>query len=211
MIFIKREKKSALSRQRILDAALEEFSHYGYMAASLNRVCQEKDISKGMIYHYFKDKDEIYLICIKDCFEKLTDYIKENYREADLPIEDLLKKYFDTRMEFFSKNPLYLGIFLDLVLNTPDHLRDEILEIRNGFDSLNISIFRSMLENVDLREGLSLDNLVEDFRLYMNFFNLVFKDMLKKEISQEDAFKEHEKRIHRQLEIILYGILKDGK
>ena len=49
---MKREEKNALSRQRILDAAMEEFSRRGYEGASLNTVCAEKGLSKGIIYHY---------------------------------------------------------------------------------------------------------------------------------------------------------------
>mgnify|MGYP002539826609 CR=1 FL=1 len=64
---MKREEKNALSRQRILDAAMEEFSRNGYDGASLNTVCAEKGISKGIIYHYFKDKDELYL----DAYDKI--------------------------------------------------------------------------------------------------------------------------------------------
>ena len=60
---MKREEKNSLARQRILDAALEEFSSRGYEGASLNTVCAEKGISKGIIYHHFKDKDELYLLC----------------------------------------------------------------------------------------------------------------------------------------------------
>ena len=39
-----REEKNALSRQRILEAALEEFSQKGYEAASLSNVCAEKGL-----------------------------------------------------------------------------------------------------------------------------------------------------------------------
>lgn len=48
-VFMKREEKSALSRQRILEAAMEEFSLKGYEGASLNAVWAEKGISKGII------------------------------------------------------------------------------------------------------------------------------------------------------------------
>lgn len=208
MIFLKREKKSAESRKRILDAALEEFANNGYMGASLNRVCQEKNISKGMIYHYFKDKDQLYLLCLEACFDELTSYIRENKNRKDLDLESRLKDYFDTRLEFFIERPLYLGIFLDLVLNGPDHLRDQIKKIRSDFDQENISILRDILSSVSLRKDLDLDTVVDDFRFYMNYFNLAFKDLLSEGISKEEALKEHEKRCHRQLEIILYGVLE---
>ena len=56
---MKREEKNAVSRQRILSAAMEEFSRKGYEGASLSTLCAEKEISKGLIYHYFSGKEEL--------------------------------------------------------------------------------------------------------------------------------------------------------
>ena len=42
---MKREEKSAVSRQRILTAAMEEISRKGYEGASLSTLCAEKEIS----------------------------------------------------------------------------------------------------------------------------------------------------------------------
>ena len=69
---MKREEKNILSRQRSLEAALREFSEKSYDTASMNTICTENNISKGIIYHYFKDKDELYLLCAGECFDKLT-------------------------------------------------------------------------------------------------------------------------------------------
>ena len=69
---MKQEEKSALARRRILDAAMREFAHKGYEGASLNTVCAENGISKGIIYHHFRDKSELYLLCVEECFDALT-------------------------------------------------------------------------------------------------------------------------------------------
>ena len=69
---MKREEKSAVSRQRILTAAMEEISRKGYEGASLSTLCAEKEISKGLIYHYFSGKDELYLLCVEQCFDAFT-------------------------------------------------------------------------------------------------------------------------------------------
>lgn len=64
---MKREEKNLQSRQKIMDAAWKEFGEKSYAEASLNTICKEGDISKGIIYHYFKDKDELYS---PDCWSK---------------------------------------------------------------------------------------------------------------------------------------------
>ena len=53
---MKREEKNQISRQRILESAAKEFAEKGYGLSSINVICAEGDISKGILYHYFKDK-----------------------------------------------------------------------------------------------------------------------------------------------------------
>ena len=73
---MKREEKNQQTRRKILDNALAEFSRRGYGASSVNTICAAKDISKGIIYHYFKTKDELYLACVEECFQRLTDHLR---------------------------------------------------------------------------------------------------------------------------------------
>ncbi|MCI6966783.1 TetR/AcrR family transcriptional regulator [bacterium] len=210
---MKREEKNALSRQRILDAAMREFSEKGYESASLNTVCQEYGISKGIIYHYFKDKDALYLLCAEKCFSAVTAYLQETAKQLSGTVEQRLQAYFDTRLRFFADNPLYLGIFADAAFNPPAALSAEIAECRREFDALNISVLTELLNSRPLREGLSVTAIVEDFRIYMDFFNLRFKASFGGKCPLETALKEHEERCHRQLDILLHGVLgeKDGK
>lgn len=204
---MKREEKNALSRQRILDAALREFSKKGYDAASLNTICAENEISKGIIYHYFKDKDELYLLCAAECFEKLTDYLKEAGEGNAESLEGCLRSYFDARLQFFAEHPVYLGIFLNAVLHPPGHLLAEMATVRKSFDELNVSTLSRLLESVPLRKGTSIPAVVEDFRMYMDYFNARFQSVLGNAQNPEQALREHEERCHRQLDILLYGVL----
>ena len=204
---MKRGEKNALSRQRILDAAMREFSERGYDAASLNTLCAENDISKGLIYHHFKDKDELYLLCTADCFDRLTAYLGALQTDtADSP-ETRLRRYFDARLHFFTENPVYLGIFLNAVLYPPTHLAAELAKVRNEFDRQNVLILTTLLESASLREGLAVSEIVADFRMYMDYFNARFRTVLANADSPEQAIHEHEERCHRQLGILLYGVL----
>lgn len=207
---MKREEKNALSRQRILEAALQEFSEKGYESASLNTVCTEYGISKGIIYHYFKDKDELYLLCVKECFEKLTESLKEIAAGLTGTAEEKLRSYFDARLRFFSGSPLYLGIFSGAALNPPAALFSEIAKCRREFDRLNIAVLTELLNSELLRDEISVPAVVEDFSIYMDFFNMRFKADLNGSQSASEVLIEHEERCHRQLNILLYGVLRRG-
>lgn len=51
--------KSARTRARLMDAAVEVFARQGIEAASVNEIAQAADVANGTFYNHFKDKDEI--------------------------------------------------------------------------------------------------------------------------------------------------------
>ena len=65
-----------------MTAALVEFGEKGYEAASINVICAESQISKGLLYHNFKSKDDLYLQCVKLCYNQMTEYL--NCSEEEL-------------------------------------------------------------------------------------------------------------------------------
>lgn len=204
---MKREEKNALSRQRILNAAMEEFSGKGYEGASLNTICSEKGISKGIIYHYFKDKNELYLLCVEECFREVTAYLEEHTASSGGPAGKRLQDYFNARLRFFADHPLCLGIFAEAVFNPPAGLGAEIAMRKAEFDRLNISVLTGLLESEPLREGLTVSSIVEDFRMYMDIFNMRFRAVVRDDQPMEELLKKHEERCRRQLDIMLYGVL----
>ena len=204
---MKREEKNELSRRRILEAASAEFAENGYDAASLNTICAKYDISKGIIYHYFRDKDELYLLCAASCYERLTACLTGAAGGGGTAAEKL-QNYFDVRIKFFAENPRDLGIFLDTTLTPPAHLAAALADIRRPFDGQNIRILTDMLQNAPLRDGLSVPALAEDFRTYMDYFNARFRAALSSAKTPRQAIAEHEERCRRQVGILLYGVLE---
>lgn len=199
-----RDEKNLQTRQKIIDSALQEFSEKSYGEASLNTICSAGNISKGIIYHYFKDKDELYLICVKECFDALTDYLGGVVTVKDVPIEAALERYFDARITFFGEHPLYLGVFCSAVMNPPAHLSTAIDEITADLDAQAVSILTALLETVKLRPDVTAVEVVEVFREYQDFVNARFQMKAAGEIT----LKEHERRCRRSLQILLYGVIE---
>jgi AcrR family transcriptional regulator len=53
-------KLDAERRDRLLEAAAEEFAAHGYGPASLNKLIQRLGLSKGQFYYYFDDKADLF-------------------------------------------------------------------------------------------------------------------------------------------------------
>lgn len=54
------QKLDATRRRSILTAAAEEFGEHGFEQASYNRIIERAGISKGAMYYYFSDKDDLF-------------------------------------------------------------------------------------------------------------------------------------------------------
>lgn len=199
-----RDEKNLQTRQKVIDSALLEFSEKSYGEASLNTICTAGNLSKGIIYHYFKDKDELYLICVKECFDALTEYLSGVVTVKDVPIERGLSNYFDARITFFAEHPLYLGVFCSAVMHPPAHLSAAIDEITTAFDGQSVSILTALLGTVKLRADVTTAEVVEVFCEYQDFVNTRFQ----MKTVGETTLKEHEQRCRRSLQILLYGVIE---
>lgn len=201
---MKREEKNQQMRRRIMDSALAEFSKKGYGAGSINTICASQDLSKGIVYHYFHTKDDLFLACVEECFSLLTESVREKMGTMGGGAQKRLEIYFNARMNFFEQFPVYQQIFCEAVISPPDHLREEIQARKEVFDKLNIQILEQILEPVALRPQVTREGVINIFRLFQDFINAYSYD---KKLSGHE-FETHEQTCRKAIDILLYGVVE---
>ena len=200
-----REEKNQQTRRRIMDNALSEFSTRGYGASSVNTICASKDISKGIIYHYFDTKDELYLACVEECFQRLTAHLRSALpASGEGTVEEQLEQYFSARVAFFKMYPVYQPIFCEAVISPPDHLRSQIQARRQPFDDLTVDTLTRLLRPLPLHPDLTIGEVVDTFRKFQDFINAEYKFSL---LSPEE-FKRRDEHCRKALYILLYGVVE---
>lgn len=201
------EEKSAAARLRILQAAQAAFAQDGYDGTSLSAMCRDYGISKGILYHHFKDKDDLYLCCVSNCFQMLAADLV-SVRRAPTEPETRITAYFNARTQYFAEHPAHLGLFLQTLFGQPSHLAEQLASIRKLLDQVNIDILTDLLSSVPLREGLIVSEVVDDIRMYMDYFNLRAWVNSSQFASLEETFRAHEQACRRQIHMLLYGALQ---
>lgn len=76
-------KLEPAERRRILAVAAEEFAEHGYEAASYNRIIERSGLSKGAMYYYFDDKEDLYATALRDAMERLVLDVSEMASATD--------------------------------------------------------------------------------------------------------------------------------
>lgn len=199
---MKREEKNQLSRQKILESAMKEFGDQGYGLSSINTICSAGNISKGILYHYFKDKDELYLACVKEIFDGLTAALKDVAVPGARGMEDGFKRYFDRRLVYFGEHPSSQKIFCEAIVSTPPQLREQIQGIKEEFDRLNVDILTSLLGQVKLCPGITTGEVVEIFRMYQDFAGARYQ------MGMDRSPQTYEEICRKSVSVLLYGVIE---
>jgi AcrR family transcriptional regulator len=83
--------KTALRREAILDAALEEFSASGFAATRLDDVARRAGVAKGTIYLHFQDKESLFQELIRYQLSPVVGAF-ETVLAADLPLSAIVDR-----------------------------------------------------------------------------------------------------------------------
>jgi AcrR family transcriptional regulator len=152
--------KAADARARILDAAEAELGARGFVTASTNAVAEAAGVAKGLVFHYFGSKTELFLAVL----DRVTERVIESYLTHSEPWPaDLFERLYAISMHkirLFQRDRDAYRV-LAMLTDAPDELRDVLLA-RAG--EVRRRIWPKLLAGVDtscLRPGVSLDAALE--------------------------------------------------
>ena len=73
----RRTRRSARTRERILQAATEVFARRGFHGARVADIAEQAGIAYGLVYHHFRNKDEILAAIFSERWSRYVQYIEE--------------------------------------------------------------------------------------------------------------------------------------
>ena len=76
-------------RRLILDAAIRVFAREGFHRCRVSDIAKEADVAYGLVYHYFRSKDEILNTIFSERWALLLESIAEVERQ-ELPVRQKL-------------------------------------------------------------------------------------------------------------------------
>lgn len=99
-------------KERLIEACLEEFSHYTFSDSSINRIIKNCDISRGSFYQYFENKEDCYMeilgIIAQEKYEIFKDVVKD---ESFSVFDDYINMLKQVRV-WMERQPRYYKIGL---------------------------------------------------------------------------------------------------
>lgn len=161
-MFAKFRSLDSSKQDRILNAAMKEFAGRGYELASTNEIVKEAGISKGLLFHYFTNKKQLYLYCYDYSVEVS---MREFYQKLDRSITDFidrLRQISQMKLEVLANYPEMFHFIESAYTETSPDVRQELetrLAAFMGGESLKIMDgidYSSFREDVDLQQMIQI-------------------------------------------------------
>ena len=139
----------------ITAAALAAFAENGYAATRVDEVAKRAGVSKGLLYLYFKTKEELFKAVIRSFISPRIDALISNIEASDLSAEEFIRGPFLQFASSIPKSPAKILLKL-MVAEGPKH--PELIAwywenvVSRGIDALRTMIQRGV-DNGEFRES----------------------------------------------------------
>lgn len=127
---MKQTEKSALSREYIINCAVNEFGKKGFASSSVNNICRDGDISKGKMYHYFDSKESLYFECVVFCLASLSSHLDTFQTDFEKSFEENLLRFFSHWQDFWKENPDMIPVIMESKILPPPSLARKLYDFR---------------------------------------------------------------------------------
>ena len=92
--------------REICAAALEVFAEKGFAAAKLDEIARRAGVSKGTLYLYFKDKQELFRAVVRETVSPNIDAVRASLEQMDLPFDQIIRAFLPRFAELTKRLPM---------------------------------------------------------------------------------------------------------
>jgi len=190
-------------RERLINACIEEFGENGYNKASTNSIVKKAGISKGLLFHYFENKESLFKYVEEYVMHMVIETIQEqvDWNETDFfnrliqvaVIKSRLTFRFPKIFDFFTsilsnmsyddlaayREELAPGLLEKVYIHNIDYSKFKPgLDMEKTMKIINWVIEKYSLELLDdmikNKESFEYSSVINDFQGYMDILKKAF-------------------------------------
>ena len=119
---ITKRRDPVATRNKLLTAARHEFARSGLAGARVDEIAERAGVNKQLVYHYFGDKDALYLAVLEWVYEEIRAQERLLNLEG-LPPERAIKKLIESSFDHLAAHPDFIVLLNDENRGGARHVR----------------------------------------------------------------------------------------
>lgn len=144
----------------IANAAAALFAKYGYKKTTIDEIVAAADISKGLFYHYYSNKKELYLELYDTYTKLLSDSIAKEIDTDNMDFFDRLKQISHLRIAFINQYPDLWGFLYTAYYEQHPDVTAEIKAMNQQLVQKSHTGAASNIDWSKLKEGVAPDTAI---------------------------------------------------
>jgi len=112
----------AATQRKLLTAARREFAQNGLAGARVDEIAARAGFNKQLVYHYFGDKDALYLAVLEWVYEEIREQEHKLNLEG-LPPEQAIRKLIESSFDHLAAHPDFIVLLNDENRGGARHVR----------------------------------------------------------------------------------------
>ena len=146
----------AATRRKLLTAARREFASSGLAGARVDEIAARAGVNKQLVYHYFGDKDALYLAVLEWVYEEIRAQERKLNLEG-LPPEQAIKKLIESSFDHLAAHPDFIVLLNDENLGGARHVRGsrKLTAMHSPLVSMVSSILADGVKSRVFRKGIN--------------------------------------------------------
>lgn len=193
-------------RENIITICLEEFGENGYDKASTNAIVKKAGISKGILFHYFGNKKNLFLYILDYSIDRILKQFYSNDEKMPTDLFDKLITWSINKVKVYYDLPLESKVVMQAFIDIPEELKDEMMERQQKIYTQNVPMFIKDIDTSKFREGVEPNKAIELLMMCLGALNKKYIDMYKGQTDK--AISEIDKLFNEMKEYL--EILKGG-
>ena len=194
-------------RNTIIAAAIDEFAMCGYTNASTNSIVKQAKISKGSLFKYFKNKEELFFYILDTITTELNESIKLNADNLSFELFQRVIDYSTLEFLWYINNPQKAKLIIVAFTKSDTEIYQKTIVRYHMIES---EIYYKFLEDIDL-SNLRGDKrkTIDILKWFLKGFNDNFLEHMQNEkYSFEYLHEEYVRTLTEYMEIIKYGLIR---
>jgi len=189
------------AKERILEAALEVFSHKGFHPATMDEIAEKGGVGKGTLYRYFETKEKLFAELVRIRLEELGKRAASAIDSGD-NVLTMISKYIRIYFQFFDRNQRLYRLIIQEQLDLGEYSPDEYFrKVMKALPNLKRKVYegtqRGVLKDVDFQTV---------FYGTMGFAHGVIQKWLARDCSYPLVDE-----VPDVLEVLFHGFVKDDR
>lgn len=192
---------------KIMNAIISEISSYGYENSSTNRIVEKAGISKGSLFKYFPNKEDMYFYILDNVTAELIESIEKEAYTLSPELFQRVIEYSALEFTWYIQNPEKSKLVVNAFINSETEIYQKTIK-RYGIRKMDI--YDKLLEDVDFTNFRGdKEEIIDILKWFLKGFKEDFLCYISnKDCSFEYLKREYTGKLTEYMEILQKGLLK---